>query len=211
MPVAPTDSLQSASSLIDCTVLDFWRWAFADLSDDDVKGFFAEWLVHRLLGVPTRRRISWANSDIITPDGTRIEVKSTAYWQSWKYLGEDGLPLQTPRHPPTDSDANIRFSGLKARDSTTTDWSKAREFKSHFYVFALQNEKDLQKWNALDLQQWEFYWLPVQVLRELGWASISLRTLRHRFGGLSAQQLSAVGRAAVAEFESKVAGESRKP
>ena len=71
--------------------------------------------------------------------------------------------------------------------------------------------EDLKKWNALDLQQWEFYWLPVQVLRELGWASISLRTLRHRFGGLSAQQLSAVGRAAVAEFESKVAGESRKP
>jgi hypothetical protein len=40
MPAAaPTDSVQGLPSLVDASVLDFWRWAFADLSDDDVKGY----------------------------------------------------------------------------------------------------------------------------------------------------------------------------
>jgi hypothetical protein len=202
VPVAPTDSLQGNSIAAGSTVLDFWRWGFADLSDDDVKGFFAEWLVHKLLAVPTLRRVSWANSDVITPAGTRIEVKSTAYWQSWKYLGESGLPLPKPKYRPTDDDKRIRFSGLKARDSTNSDGGiKNRNFKSHFYVFALQNEIDLKRWNALDLAQWEFYWVPVHALRELGSASVSLHTLRQRFDKLSAIDLSIAGRKAIEAFE----------
>ena len=201
MSADPADQLLGFPALANATVLDFWRWAFADLSDDDVKGFFAEWMIHKLLAVPTRRRVSWANSDIITPNGTRIEVKSTAYWQSWKYVGENGLPLAQPSHLPADDDSRIRFAGLKARDSTTTDRSMNRQFKSDFYVFAFQHEKDLAKWNALDLSQWEFYWVPANTLRELGWSSVSLRTLRQRFGALSAAQLASTGRASIAEFE----------
>src|ERR1700674_1160781 len=33
------------------------------------------------LDLPMRRRISWANSDIITVERVRIEVKASAYWQ----------------------------------------------------------------------------------------------------------------------------------
>jgi len=65
--------LQSAS------LVDFWTWAFSDLCDDDLKGIFAEWLVMKLLDIPSVRRLSWANSDIITPDGVRIEVKASSY------------------------------------------------------------------------------------------------------------------------------------
>ncbi len=198
VPTLPDENLQGHPALSDASVLDFWRWAFSDLSDDDIKGFFAEWLVHKLLAVPSQRRVSWANSDIITPGGTRIEVKSTAYWQSWKYLGEDGRPLSQPIHLPTNDDKKIRFSGLKARD---TNWSKVKDFKSHFYVFAFQHEKDLTKWDALKLEQWEFFWVPVQALRELGWASISLHTLRRQFGTLTASQLAECGRSAIAERE----------
>ena len=202
MAALPSDSIQGEPSLSQATVLEFWRWAFGDLSDDDVKGFFAEWLVHKLLDIPSNRRVSWANSDLITPRGTRIEVKSTAYWQSWKYLGEDGLPLPKLNHQPTDNDAKIRFSGLKARDSTTTDRSKDTDFKSHLYVFAFQKEKQLERWSALDLAQWEFFLVPVQALREFGWGSISLATLRNRFGALTASQLASSGRAAIAARES---------
>ena len=77
MPIDATDSLYWEPVLPNATVLDFWRWGFGDLSDDDVKGFFAEWLVHKLLGVNSVRRVSWANSDVITPGKTRIEVKAT--------------------------------------------------------------------------------------------------------------------------------------
>lgn len=202
MPVAPTDSLHGDPSVPNATALDFWRWAFGDLCDDDVKGFFAEWLVHKLLGVDSIRRVSWANSDVITPAGTRIEVKSTAYWQSWKYLDENGRPLAEPKHLPKEDTSKIRFAGLKARDSTNVASDAAvPDFKSDFYVFALQRETDLQKWSALDLTQWEFYWVPVAELRALGCSSISLRTLRTRFGALSAEQLSSVSRSAIAAFE----------
>jgi hypothetical protein len=56
--------------LTDASLLDFWRWAFSDLCDDDVKGIFAEWLVVKLMGIPQVRRVSWANSDLITPEGS---------------------------------------------------------------------------------------------------------------------------------------------
>ena len=80
------------------TVMEFWAWALGDLCDDDVKGWFAEWLVAKLLGIPTPRRVSWANSDLITPQGVRIEVKSSSYWQSWKLIDEFGHPLPEPTH-----------------------------------------------------------------------------------------------------------------
>ena len=202
MPVSEADKLQGHPKPENSSVLDFWRWAFSDLSDDDIKGLFAEWLVHKLLGIQSIRRVSWANSDVITPRGTRIEVKSTAYWQSWKYLGEDGLPLAKPRHQPHNDDGKIRFGGLKARDSTNAVTEGVdRDFKSDFYVFALQKETNLDSWNALNLSQWEFFWVPISKLRELGSASISLRTLRKNFGTLSAEQLSVYGRDAIITFE----------
>ncbi len=39
-------------------VRDFWRWAFSDLCDDDLKGWYAEWIVSILLGIRTERRRS---------------------------------------------------------------------------------------------------------------------------------------------------------
>jgi len=63
----------------EATVLDFWQWAFSDLCDDDIKGWYAEWVVGNLLGIATVRRISWANSDLIADGGVRVEVKSSAH------------------------------------------------------------------------------------------------------------------------------------
>jgi hypothetical protein len=180
------------------TALEFWRWAYGDLLDDDVKGAFAEWMVHRLLGVVSERRVSWANSDVITPEGVRIEVKSTAFWQSWKLLDEFGRPEATPKHPVNLDAKKIRFQGLKARDSTAVpDSSKMKSFKSHLYVFVFQNNPDPMTWNALDLRQWEFYLLPASKLIELGWQSISLATLRHKFQRMSADEFATQGRAAI--------------
>ncbi len=202
MPIDATDSLYGEPVLPNATVLDFWRWGFGDLSDDDVKGFFAEWLGPKRLGGNSVRRVSWANSDVITPGKTRIEVKSAAYWQSWKYVGEDGLPLTQPTYSPKDDKSRIRFAGLKARDAVNIAKDGGiPSFKSDFYVFALQRETDLSKWNALDLTQWEFYWVPVCKLIEFGYASISLKTLQAHFDSLSANELAVVGRSAIAAFE----------
>ncbi len=96
----PSDRVIGADvELQNASLLDFWKWAFSDLCDDDLKGIFAEWLVLKLLGIPAVRRVSWANSDIITLEGVRIEIKSTSYWQSWKLIDEVGSVRPMPLHP----------------------------------------------------------------------------------------------------------------
>lgn len=163
----------------DSPLSDFWSWAFGDLCDDDVKGIFAEWMVLRLLGIPSTRRISWANSDIITQNGVRIEVKASSYWQSWKLLDESGKPRVPPLYYPISSRrSGVTFAGLKARDAVTVpDPSTKATFKSDIYVFAFQHEEEPELWNAMDLSQWEFYVLPVKKLENLGWGSVPLKKL----------------------------------
>lgn len=183
----PTDTLKGAAvELQNASLLDFWKWAFSDLCDDDLKGIFAEWLVLRLLGIPGVRRVSWANSDIITPDGVRVEIKSTSYWQSWKLMDEMGAVRPTPLYPVS-SKTQIRFAGLKARDAISVPNStEPQVLKSHVYIFAFQQETDIERWNAMDLSQWEFYVLPSKRLHEFGWKSISLNMLRSQQDPLSA-------------------------
>ena len=68
---------------IDVTVSDFWRWAFNDLRDNTTRGVLAEFLVARALGDVSDRRVGWANYDVLTPSGIRVEVKSSGRLQSW--------------------------------------------------------------------------------------------------------------------------------
>ena len=198
-PPNPNDKLLTSERLPNTAVVDFWQWAYGDLMEDTVKGVFAEWIVHKLLGVHSPRRVSWANSDVITPTGVRFEIKSTAFWQSWKLRNERGNIEVKPKHSTPLDDRKIRFQGLKARDSTSPAFSDPRTFKSHFYIFAFQNERNPSNWNALDLAQWEFYLVNVTELERLGWASISLATLRSKFQCLSAPELSEAGRKAIAD------------
>ena len=161
------------------SLLDFWRWAFGDLCDDDIKGIFAEWMVLKLLGIPSERRISWANSDIITKDKVRIEVKASSYWQSWKLLDESGKPRVPPLYPISSNRPKIAFGGLNARDAVVVpDLSIKAAFKSDIYIFAFQREEKPELWNAMDLSQWEFYVLPAKKLEDVGWRSVSLQKLR---------------------------------
>jgi hypothetical protein len=163
------------------TLLDFWRWAFSDLSDDDIKGIFAEWMVRILLGLPLAdsRRVSWANSDIILGNGTRIEVKASALWQSWKLVDENGTPISPVPAPVPLIPKKIRFSSLQARTATrptiATDYI---QFKSDFYIFCFHSQTNPSLWDAWNLADWEFYMMSRQELAELKRKSISLTRLR---------------------------------
>jgi hypothetical protein len=94
--------LNGGDGLSAAAVGDFWRWAFGNLNEDTLKGIFAEWLVGRMLGLDMRlgARNGGANSDLILDDGTRIEVKSAAYWQFYSLLrGQvEQLPQTIPEH-----------------------------------------------------------------------------------------------------------------
>ena len=196
----PTDTVIGSPCLGNLSLTDFWRWAFSDLCDDDIKGIFAEWLVHRLLGVRSSRRISWANSDVIT-SGVRIEVKATSYWQSWKVLDETGQPYSKSLYDVPTNDSAIRFGGLAARDALrVADQSKARELKSQIYVFAFQHEKDISRWNAMDLSQWEFYVIRAEELANIAGRNVALKKLRPRYGPLTADEFAQRANALIEEF-----------
>lgn len=166
----------------DTTMLNFWHWAFSDLCDDDIKGIFAEWMVGVLLRLPLAltRRVSWADSDFILPDGTRIEVKATALWQSWKLVNEDGTLKSVPNAATLDPN-RIRFGGLQARmgASQTEMVADIPHFKSDHYVFCFQKQVSAVGWNPWDLGNWEFYMFSQEELanQKVG-TSVSLAALR---------------------------------
>lgn len=69
--------------LLDFDVYGFWRWRCSDLVSNATRGVLAEYIVAKALGVAEGVREEWASYDLTTPGGTRIEVKSAAYIQSW--------------------------------------------------------------------------------------------------------------------------------
>ena len=169
----------------------FWRWAFSDICDDDIKGIFAEWMVGTLLGLPMHesRRVSWADSDLILPSSTRVEVKASAVWQSWKLVNENGTSKPLPV-PVSLDPARIRFGGLQARTAVTVARAdEAPRFKSDFYVFCMHAQTDPASWSAWNLSQWEFYLLsqPELVAAKIG-QSISLARLRQLQSPMTARQ-----------------------
>ena len=196
----PSDCVLGLPELEGSSLIDFWQWAYGDLCDDDIKGIYAEWLVHKLLGVRTNRRISWANSDVITPSGVRIEVKSSAHWQSWKFTNEQG-EFEIKKKYAVAPANKIRFSGFITRDSTDSNQSDTPTLKSDLYIFAFQKEEEIEKWNAFDLNQWEFFLVTADELLSHGWKSISLAKLRNDFPVLNAAELSVLGRSAISKVE----------
>jgi hypothetical protein len=185
-------------------MLDFWRWAFSDLLEDTLKGLYTEWMVGHLLGLPMRHggRPGYGNYDLSTASGIRIEVKSSAYWQSWKLRREDGTPRpadEIERWRPTAA-TQVRFSNLRARDAVDRT-KQASAYKSDLYVFCFQCELDPLGWNALDLAQWEFHLLGRSELEALGVSSLSLKKLRMLTPRLTARDLQREGRKRLAELE----------
>ena len=68
---------------LDATVANFWRWAFQRLRDNTMRGILAEFMVAKAVGDQRSLRIAWDNFDAQAPDGTTIEVKCSAFLQSW--------------------------------------------------------------------------------------------------------------------------------
>ncbi len=65
------------------TVLDFWQWSASDILGNAMRGRFAEFIVACALKLESGVRTEWDAFDLCTAEGTRIEVKSASYIQSW--------------------------------------------------------------------------------------------------------------------------------
>ena len=129
-------------SLGNLAVSDFWSWAYSDILTNTTRSVFAEFLVGTALGLTDKPRIEWDAYDF-DYKGTKIEVKSASYLQSWQQKA-----LST-----------IRFDIAKKNSwfAATNTSSAALIRPADIYVFCLYPETDPAKCNILDVNTWEFY------------------------------------------------------
>ena len=150
----------------DAMVVDFWRFALSNLRMNNARGYLAEFLVAKAVG-STGLRIEWDPYDVLAPNGTTIEVKTSAYLQAW-----DQYKLST-----------IQFTGLRSRIwSTEGGLTPTPTYNADVYVFAIQTARTHEEYNPLLASQWRFHVLPRQTVEDLGQESIGLATLEKLAG-----------------------------
>lgn len=78
------ESLNFEGKSLNKPLIEFWRWNSSNLLNNTLRGVFAEFIVATALDIDlTDVHSDWASYDLKDNDGRRIEVKSSAYLQSW--------------------------------------------------------------------------------------------------------------------------------
>ncbi|MFG3364254.1 hypothetical protein ACGF0K_04675 [Streptomyces sp. NPDC048156] len=131
---------------------EFWTWACSDLANNTMRGILAEYLVATALGAAAGTRTEWDTVDIRTPENWRVEVKSSAYLQSWAQAKLSEISFSIAPASGWDAQTGIASPEILRR--------------SDVYVFCLLHHQDKQTLDPLDLDQWTFYVLPTPVLDE---------------------------------------------
>jgi hypothetical protein len=142
------------------TVANFWRWAFSDLRTNIVRGILAEFLVAQAVGDPSPLREAWDNWDVTTASGVKVEVKSSAYLQSW-----DQRKL-----------SSIVFKGLTGRafSADTNERAAERTLRAEVYVFAVHTCREPEQYDPLRIEDWRFRVMSAAQLAEHGVRSVTL-------------------------------------
>lgn len=160
-----TDNGKSIGFLL----IDFWRWSVSDLMSNATRGKFAEFIVATAVGYDkTKCREEWAPYDLTTQDGIRIEVKSSAYLQSWAQKDYSKISFSIKKSLFWNSEIG-QYGSLANR------WADV-------YVFCFLTHKDQETIDPLNMDQWEFYVLPTKDLNEYSGSqsSITLNSLRNQ-------------------------------
>lgn len=125
-------------------LLGFWRWGYSQTVDNTLRGVLAEYIVGLALGVVDGRgRTEWDAFDLVSPEGIRVEVKSSAYLQRW-----------SQREPSTPA---LRIPQTNAWSHDTGGWEDDRLRQSDVYVFCVFTALDPETADPLDTRQWDFY------------------------------------------------------
>jgi hypothetical protein len=182
-PASPLSGTEQFDGL-GARVADFWRWAFSDLRDNTTRGILAEYLVARAVGDRRELRIGWDNFDVLAPDGTRIEVKCSAFLQSWNQR----------RH------SNLSFGRLTGRefDAIRNEYSVDVRVRADVYVFAVQSQKDPAAYSMLDISAWQFWVVHAEAVRTQAGTAVGIAwVIRNGTGPLSHSELASAIHAAV--------------
>jgi hypothetical protein len=112
----------------------FCRWNSGHLMENRTRGAYAEWLVHRALGLdPGEFRVEGAEVDLRCGELT-LDVKSAAWLQAWPL--QELSPISFP---------------IGRRSASAC-------------VFCLLEEQDPQRVDPQDLNQWRFWVVPTRSL-----------------------------------------------
>ncbi|HQP37659.1 MAG TPA: hypothetical protein PLI95_20885, partial [Polyangiaceae bacterium] len=84
LPRTGTDPFHDAGTTLGFDLLSFWRWACSDLCSNLMRGVLAEYMVAKAVGCGAGVRCEWDAWDLVTPDGIKVEVKTSEYLQTWK-------------------------------------------------------------------------------------------------------------------------------
>ena len=133
-------------------ILSFWQWSSSDLLGNALRGKLAEFIVASSINVLDKPREEWDAFDLITKNGLKIEIKSSAYLQSW--------------HQTKLSKIVFGIQQTIAWDSKTNLLSKEPMRQSDIYIFCVLNHQDKKTVDPLNLSQWSFYILETSVLND---------------------------------------------
>lgn len=148
------------------TVIDFWKWAYSDFLDNTQRGILAEYLVACALGLENTLRTNWDKYDLITHNGITLEIKTSAYLQTW---GQKKL-------------SNLVF-GIQPThgwNKETNEYEIKKSRQADIYVFCIFKHQETESANPLDLKQWEFYIINKKALDDHAGTqkTITIRRLR---------------------------------
>ncbi len=141
------------------SVLEFWQYGFSSLNSNVLRGALAEFIVENALkeNAEIDVRSPWGDYDVLYKE-KKIEVKCCSYIQDW-----DQTKLST-----------IQWSGLKARElyyseavAKLSDLNQLSDYKSDIYILSLFKHQDHATLDIIDMDQWCFWVLTKEKVREV--------------------------------------------
>ncbi len=151
------------------TVLDFWQYGLSNLNSNVTRGSLAEFLVENALKDKKSIDIRnpWGDFDV-EYKGKKIEVKCSSYLQDW-----DQKNLSRPTF------TKLKAEELYYNDVVGKKSEKGSDYKADIYVLCLFHHKETETLNILDMDQWSFYVLSKDKLKQISndSSSISLVSL----------------------------------
>ena len=131
------------------TLQDYWRWSGSELMSNAARGVMAEYLVAKKLEVTQDPREEWSECDVEVPGGETVEVKSSAYIQSWEQRDYSTISFNIAKKK---SAWNPKTGKYKPLDPP--------ERIADVYVFCLLKHRCQKTIDPLDVKQWEFFVVP---------------------------------------------------
>lgn len=121
---------------------EFWSWAYSDVLSNTIRPLFAEYLVGRSLGLIDRPRVEWNHVDFVYW-GKKIEVKSSAYVQTWAQKRPSRIEFDiASKERPWIAETNTFGTAGRPADC---------------YVFCVQTDRDVSTCEVCDPNRWVFY------------------------------------------------------